>query len=124
MANDGMIVTDSRGAPVVIAGMATALAEERQAMFEAARAETLRRGHEVRQALNHDIQTVESADQQINQVNGRVLPILTNLTGQTLGPEPQAWPQWWTDQLGYVYSSSLTTSKPTYVDDLLPTKFP
>jgi hypothetical protein len=45
-----------------------------------------------------------------------VLPVLKTLTGQEMGPEPEAWQKWWTDQLGYVYQSSLPETKPTITD--------
>ena len=59
---------------------------------------------------------MEAANSQINQVNGRVLPILKTLTGKNLGAEPQSWEKWWSDQLGYVYESSQSTTKTTYTE--------
>jgi Pretoxin HINT domain len=52
----------------------------------------------------------------MNQVNDRVLPLLRTLTAQDLGPEPDSWRKWWTDQLGYVYQSSQPQTKPTFTD--------
>ncbi len=78
--------------------------------------ETFQRDLGVIQTMNQDIQSVQAANNQINQVNGRVLPILETLTGKNLGAEPQSWKKWWSDQLGYVYQSSQSTTKPTYTD--------
>ena len=54
----------------------------------------------------------------INELNGRVLPVLGMITGQDLGAEPEKWKTWWTDQLGYVYQSNIPETKPTYTDTL------
>ena len=45
-----------------------------------------------------------------------MLPVLKTLTGQELGPEPEGWQKWWTDQLGYVYQASQPETKPTITD--------
>src|SRR5205823_5298420 len=70
----------------------------------------------LQQRLANDIQTVETTNAQITQLNGRVLPVLTMITGQDLGVEPEKWQTWWTDQLGYVYQSNLPETKPTITD--------
>ena len=38
------------------------------------------------------------------------------MTSQDLGPEPESWRKWWTDQLGYVYQSSQPETKPTITE--------
>ncbi len=68
------------------------------------------------QALSLDIETVETTNTQITELNGRVLPMLNTITGLNLGIEPEQWKAWWTDQLGYVYLSSSPETKPTYTD--------
>jgi pretoxin HINT domain-containing protein len=115
-ANDGMFVTLPGVRPVIVAGMASAVAEQRQRMIEAAMRETLERNRTVQQSLQEDIRSVEAANAQINQVDDRVLPILKALTGHDLGTDPDSWRKWWTDQLGYVYQSSQPSTKPTYTD--------
>jgi hypothetical protein len=72
----------------------------------------------MQQRLAQDVQIVESTNAGIKELNGRVLPILTVLTGQDLGVEPDKWKSWWTDQLGYVYQSDVPETKPTYTDTL------
>ncbi len=73
---------------------------------------------DMQRRLALDVQIVESTNAGINELNGRVLPILTALTGQDLGAEPEKWRAWWTDQLGYVYESPIPETKPTYTDTL------
>ena len=68
------------------------------------------------ESLANDIETVEAVNKQLNQMNDRVLPVLKTLTGQELGPDPEPWRKWWTDQLGYVYQSSQQENKPTFSD--------
>jgi hypothetical protein len=72
----------------------------------------------LQQRLAQDVQVIESTNANINDVNGRVLPILGMLTGLDLGAEPEKWRSWWTDQLGYVYESKVPENKPTYTDHL------
>jgi hypothetical protein len=66
------------------------------------------------QSLAEDIQTVESWNEGIREVNDRVLPLVKNVTGQDLGTDHDAWLKWWNDQLGYAYQSPSTEQKPTY----------
>ena len=115
-ANNGTVVTLPNGRTAVTAGMGTAVADQVRTMMETARVATVQRDLVILRTLNEDIQTVENANNQINQVNSRVLPILRSLTGQDLGVDPQSWQTWWTDQLGYVYQPSQPTSKPTYTE--------
>jgi hypothetical protein len=72
----------------------------------------------MQQRLAQDVQIVDSTNAGIKDLNSRVLPILTTLTGQDLGTEPEKWRAWWTDQLGYVYQSNVPETKPTYTDTL------
>jgi tetratricopeptide (TPR) repeat protein len=116
LAYNGTLTRLPNGRTAVVAHSDAEVAQQRQAIMELAMLETLRRDAAVQQTLNNDIQTIETANGQINQLNGRVLPILATLTGQDLGAEPQSWQKWWNDQLGYAYQSSQPTSKPTYTE--------
>ena len=91
-------------------------AAQNEMMIANAMAENLRRNQAVQQSLANDIETVEAVNKQLNQMNDRVLPVLKTLTGQELGPDPEPWRKWWTDQLGYVYQSSQPENKPTFSD--------
>jgi hypothetical protein len=70
----------------------------------------------LRQRLAEDVQAVEMMNAQINQVNGRVLPIVTAMTGKDLGAQPQQWKAWWSDQQGYMFQKASTTNKPTFTE--------
>jgi hypothetical protein len=70
----------------------------------------------VEQRLALDVQMIENTNAQIARVNQSVLFLLKVLTGQDLGSDPEKWKSWWTDQLGYVYQSSLSETKPTYTE--------
>ncbi len=74
----------------------------------------------LQQKVAQDVQTVETINTQIGELNGRVLPVLKLLTGQDLGAEPEKWKAWWTDQLGYVYQSNIPETKPTLTDIVAP----
>ena len=65
-------------------------------------AQTIQNNQAIQRTLDNDIQTIETINDQIDRVNRRARAILNALTGQDLGPEPQSWQKWWTDQLGYV----------------------
>ena len=66
------------------------------------------------QVLAMDVQFVEATNTGINLVDDRCLPVLKAITGLDLGIEPEKWKTWWSDQLGYVYSSDVPAAKPTY----------
>ena len=72
----------------------------------------------LQQRLALDVQTIEATNAGINELNGRVLPVLGTITGQDFGAEPDKWKTWWTDELGYVYQSNVSETKPTYTDTL------
>jgi len=72
------------------------------------------RGQALEQVLARDIQSVEMTNANIKLLDSRALPILTEMTGQDLGVEPEKWRAWWTDQLGYAYQSSIPETKPTF----------
>ena len=71
---------------------------------------------QARQSLAEDIQTVESWNAGIREVNDRVLPIVKTVTGQDFGTDRDAWLGWWNDQLGYAYQSPKNEPKPTYTE--------
>ena len=59
-------------------------------MIATAMAENLQRNQAVQQSLANDIETVEAVNDQLNQMNDRVLPVLKTLTGQELGTGSRA----------------------------------
>ncbi len=87
-ANAGLPARMSNGRFAIVAGLATEMAAQQQAMVAAAMQETLRRDLAVQQSLANDIRTVEAANVPIKQVNERVLPVLQKLTGADLAQIP------------------------------------
>ena len=73
---------------------------------------------QARQSLAQDIQTVESWNEGIREVNDRVLPIVKTVTGQDFGTDREAWLKWWSDQLGYAYQSSPRLRKNPHIPRL------
>jgi hypothetical protein len=74
------------------------------------------RSSAVKQSLDNDIQMLEGLNAQIEQANGRILPLLDALTGQNFGADPRAWQSWWADQLGLVLDDRYAENKPTLTD--------
>ncbi len=70
----------------------------------------------IRQTLEGDIRTIDDANAQINETNGRAFALLESLTGEKLGEQPGAWREWWGEQLGLSYSDTSSQSKPLYTD--------
>ena len=70
----------------------------------------------LQQRFAQDVQTLEAINQQIAQINERVLPIIETASGQKLGLEPDQWKSWWSDQLGYAFQTSQPPIKPTYTE--------
>ncbi len=70
----------------------------------------------LRQRLAEDVLTVDAMNAEIRQLNGRVLPIVTAMTGKDLGAEPEKWKAWWTDKVGYAYMSKTAETKPTFTE--------
>jgi hypothetical protein len=54
--------------------------------------ERVRRSNEaLQQSLVRDVQTLEAINNQINQINSRVLPIVESASRKRLGAEPEKW---------------------------------
>jgi Pretoxin HINT domain len=100
-----------------LVSQAFASASTKQDVRVAQRLELIRQDNQTqRQRLAADVEAIDATNARIRELNGRVLPILTTLTGQDLGAEPEKWKAWWTDQLGYAFQKQSTTSKPTFTD--------
>lgn len=68
------------------------------------------------QSLERDQAVVEGVNQQIRDVNDRVLPVVVPVSGRDFGEDADAWKTWWNDQIGYAYKSTTPEEKPTYYD--------
>ncbi len=106
------------------AAMLFMMASGLQALSESARATILAQAMDATQQRIGDLQRgvyddaglIEEVNAQINETNGRLLPLLESLTGQKLGADQQAWQKWWSEQLGYVYDDRYSESKASYSD--------
>ncbi len=56
--------------------------------------------------IRRDCAEIDSLNGEYHEQNKRVLPVLSELTGQDLGADPEAWTRWWTDEQGYAYRST------------------
>ncbi len=81
-------------------------------------AATEQAGRVVERTIEDDVRSIETANAQINETNGRLLPLLENLTGQTMPADPQLWQKWWADQLGFVLDDRYSDTKPVYSSDV------
>jgi hypothetical protein len=70
--------------------------------------------------IEDDVRLLEQTNAQIDQTNGRALPILESLTNQNFGVDPDQWKNWWADQLGFVVESRYSENKPTVTQVLIP----
>lgn len=70
------------------------------------------------QRLAADLQEIDRANVPINESNLRVLHALYQVTGKAFGTDRSAWANWWTDQLGYHYSSPPHVSKPVVIQEV------
>ncbi len=79
-------------------------------------AQSQARNDTIRQSLEEDVRTIDDANAQINETNGRAFALLESLTGEKLGELPGAWRQWWGEQLGLSYNDPSDQNKPLYTD--------
>src|SRR5262249_55065631 len=96
----------------VLASQLAAIQRDQQIAAELSRLQ-----QQVQQAqdrLVQDVQTVESWNTAIREINDRVLPVVKTVTGQDLGNDRESWLKWWNEQLGYAYQSPADQYKPTY----------
>jgi hypothetical protein len=95
---------------------AFAAASTQRDVRAAQRLERIRQDNQAqRERLAEDVRAIDATNARIRELNGRVLPILSTLTGRDMGAEPEKWKGWWTDQLGYAFQKQ-STSKPTFTE--------
>jgi hypothetical protein len=70
----------------------------------------------LQQRLAMDVQFIEWMNQNIRQIDDRVLPVLKAITGLDLGIDREKWRAWWFDQLDYAPGRSPAAPRvnPTY----------
>jgi hypothetical protein len=90
-------------------------------------------GQIIRQLLSESESLIEAAKDHIravDELNARIIRVLSTVNGHNLGPDRQAWRKWWTEERGYAYISppsptrqdlTLSDDKPVYVINVPPT---
>ncbi|MGE3817944.1 MAG: polymorphic toxin-type HINT domain-containing protein [Isosphaeraceae bacterium] len=77
---------------------------------------------EGRRRLAVDVQSIETNNAGIRQLNDRALGVLVPVAGVNVGEKPDNWNSWWADQRGYVYEPRATpATKPIVTQNLEPT---
>ena len=51
--------------------------------------------------LQNDVDAIKQYNDSLGEINDRVLPVLNEVSGLALGPNPLAWQKWFVDLLGY-----------------------
>jgi hypothetical protein len=125
-AADGLFVPSVFGSPLMnlgidaVAFLAELAATTASSDADKGLADRLRQiadsNRSLQQNLVRDVQAIEAANFQINRLNERVLPVLTRITGQEFGAEPEKWKGWWIDRLGYAFQAALSQPNPTFTD--------
>jgi len=109
-----------KGASAATLLMRSAYAEavRRDLRLAGLQAEIRDRARRAEQNLERDAAFVEDVNQQIRNLNDRVLPVIVSVSGRDFGDRADEWKTWWNDEIGYAYQSSTPApnEKPTYYD--------
>ncbi len=68
------------------------------------------------QTLEQDLRAVKRFNARVERSNEMIGSALGQLTGESLGAEPDAWLKWWNDKLGLTYERTEPTVKKTTVE--------
>jgi tetratricopeptide (TPR) repeat protein len=69
------------------------------------------------QQLQNDVNAIDQYNNSLGEINDRVVPVLNEISGQNLGPEPVAWQAWLNNLVGF---NSLQASEPPTVTEDVP----
>jgi len=94
--------------------MATAQMLIREARIERQMAAVQASAAMAQQQMADDVAAIRAANAAIDADNGRVVAVLGAATGESLGPDREAWTAWWTDQQGYSYAPPRSEPRPTF----------
>ncbi len=70
------------------------------------------------QQLQNDVASIDQFNASLNEINDRVLPVLNDVSGLSLGPDPPAWQTWLNNLVGF--NSLQTSEPPTVVQNVAP----
>jgi hypothetical protein len=68
------------------------------------------------QQLEGDVNSIKQYNSSLDEINDRVLPVLNQISGQSLGPDPVTWQTWLNNLVGY--SSQQASEPPTVVENV------
>ncbi len=69
------------------------------------------------QQLQNDVAAIDEFNTSLNELNDRVLPVLNDVSGLNLGPDPAAWQLWFNNLVGF---TSQQASEPRTVVENVP----
>jgi hypothetical protein len=69
------------------------------------------------QQLDNDVASIKQFNDSLSEINDRVLPVLNDISGLNLGPDPAAWQKWFNNLVGF---NSLQASEPPTVTQNVP----
>jgi hypothetical protein len=72
------------------------------------------------QQIESDKAAVETVNQSIADLNRRVIQVLSQTTGGSRGPDPEAWRRWLAERQGRAYQPIESRQKPTLAQVVLP----
>jgi hypothetical protein len=72
------------------------------------------------QQIESDKAAVEALNQSIADLNRRVIQVLSQTTGVSRGPDPEAWRRWLAERQGRTYQPLASRQKPTLAQVVLP----
>jgi hypothetical protein len=70
------------------------------------------------QQLEKDVAAIKEYNQGLSQINDRVLPVLTAVSGLDLGPKPLEWQKWYVDLIGYRLNQMQSNQNNTVIEDV------
>jgi Pretoxin HINT domain len=66
--------------------------------------------------LQNDVDAVDQFNDSLSQFNDRVVPVLKDISGQDIGPDPTAWLKWFINLVGY--NQLQASERPTVTEEV------
>jgi len=70
------------------------------------------------QQLRNDVDAIRQYNDSLRDINDRVLPVLDEVSGLALGPNPLAWQKWFVDLLGFRLNQLQASNNPTIIENV------
>ena len=70
------------------------------------------------QQLQNDVDAIKQYNDSLGEINDRVLPVLNDVSGLALGPNPPAWQKWFVDLVGYQLYQLRASESPTVIEEV------